>query len=520
MKRVYLFIIGILMIVLPLQVNASSATISVSASDTVMVGNTVTVTVKLSSSSKIGSWQADLSYDKSYLQLTSSSAEAGGTAMANVVANGTKSKTYTFKFKALKNGNTKVSVSSYALFDYDTMEKMSTTSGSKSISIKTKEEIEASYSSNANLKSITVGEYTLSPVFNKDTLEYEVEVPNEIESVHVSASKEDSASTVTGTGDITLTEGTNKVTIVVTAQKGNTKEYVVNIYRKELDPINITLNGKEYSIVRRSDALPEFLTFTPKTTVLENTEVPALYSEITGYTLVGLKSGDGDVEMYLVSDGKVTTKYVEVKSNAVTLYPMELTNNELFKNYIKKDLEINGVKVQGYLLTENSKFAVIYAQDVDTGDITYYSYNIKENTAQVFDKELIENYEKKITNYKYVVLGLIGVIIILLFIVIVRKPRKKKSKKVETKAPELVKTIEEHIDNEIQDEVKEIELEEKEANEKEIEEKEIEEKKVDEKPKDYTDDEEFNEWRKAKREQERLNKKKKKNKDKDKDFDF
>lgn len=501
MKKLYLFILGILLVVLPIQVNASSATISISASDTVMVGNTVTVTVKLSSSSKIGSWQADLSYDKAYLQLTSSSAEAGGTAMANVVANGTKSKTYTFKFKALKKGSSKVSVSSYALFDYDTMEKMNTTGASKTINIKTKEEIEATYSSNANLKSITVGEYSLSPEFNKDTLEYEVEVPNEIEIVNVSASKEDATSTVTGTGDITLTEGNNKVTIAVTAQKGNTKNYVINIYRKELDPINIDVNGKEYTIVRRSDALPEYLTFTPTTTIIKDTEVPALYSEITGYTLVGLKSGDGEVEMYLVNDGKVTLKYVEVKSNAMTLYPLDLPNNDLFKNYRRKSLDINGIKIDGYFLTDSSKFAIIYAQDVDTGDVNYYSYNIKENSAQVFDKELIESYEEKITNYKYVFLGLIGLIIILLFIIIVRKPRKRKNKRIETKTPELVRTIEEHIDNEIKEEVKEIDLEE------------VQSASIDEVDETVTEDEDS---KFSKKEQKRL-KKMKKNR---KDFDF
>ncbi len=496
MKKVLLFIYSMLLVLAPLNVFASSANISVSASNTVMVGNTVTVTVKLSSSSKIGSWQASLNYDKSYLQLTKSTAEAGGSAMANTVANGTKSKTYTFTFKTLKQGSTKVSVDSYTLYDYDTMDQMKATGGSATISIKTKEEIEASYSSNANLKGITVGEYNLSPAFNKDTLEYEVEVPNEIESVNVSASKEDGASSVTGTGNITLTEGNNKVSIVVTAQKGNTKTYIVNIYRKELDPINVTISGKDYTLVRRSDALPEYLTFTPTTTVIESTEVPALYSDITGYTLVGLKKDDGDVEMYLVSDGKVTTKYVEVKSNAITLYPLDLTNNELFKNYIKKELDINGIKVEGYVLKKNSKFAIIYAQDVDTGDINYYSYNIKENTAQVFDKELIESYEEKITNYKYVLLGLIGVIIILLFILIVRKPKKRKNRRVENKKPELVNTIETHIDNEIKEEVQE--------------------SKSDEDTINNEDFEKHRETKLSKKEQKKLKKAQKKNKD----FDF
>lgn len=503
MKKIYLFIIGVLLAFLPMSVGASNASITVSASDTVMVGNTVTVTVKMSSSSKIGSWQADLTYDKSYLQLTSSSAEAGGTAMANVVANGTKSKTYTFKFKALKSGSSKVSVSSYVLFDYDTMEKMTTTAGSKTISIKTKEEIEASYSSNANLKNITVGEYTLSPEFNKDTLEYEVEVPNEVEVVNVVASKEDASSSVTGAGEINLMEGTNKVTLVVTAQKGNTKTYIVNINRKELDPISLSVNGQDYTVVRKSDALKEYTTFKDTTVVIDDTEVPALYSEVTGYTLVGLKDTDGEVKMFLFENNKVTTEYIELKSNAINLYPLSLPNNDLFKNYIKKSIEIDGLKVDGYFLNDNSKYAIIYAQDVDTGDTNYYSYNTKDNTVQVFDKELIESYESILQNYKYVFLGLVGLIVILLFILIIRKPRGKKNKKVKNKNDELVKTIEEHIDSEIKEEVKEIKLEDISLKEDVYDSKE-------------SQGEEKEEVKLSKKEQKKLKKQAKKNKD----FDF
>lgn len=105
---------------------------------------------------------------------------------------------------------------------------------------------------------------------------------------------------------------------------------------------------------------------------------------------------------------------------------------------------------------------IIYAQDVDTGDTNYYSYNIKDHTTQVFNKEFIEGYENTLKNYKYVFLGLVVVIILLLFILIVRKPKKKKSKKKDSDV--LVKTIEEHIDNEIKEEVKEIKIDDNQDN--------------------------------------------------------
>ena len=219
MKKILVFLVALIMFIPTMVVNASSANISVQASNTVMVGNNVTVTVTLSSSSLIGSWQADLSYDKSLLRLTSSTAEAGGASMVGVSQSGTKSKKYTFTFKALKSGSAKVSINSFYLVDYNTMDTMNTTGASKTISIKTKEQIEASYSDNANLKSLSIDGYSLTPAFSKSVKEYNVEVPNEIESINISASGEDANASVSGTGEKTLVEGNNKFNVVEKKKK-------------------------------------------------------------------------------------------------------------------------------------------------------------------------------------------------------------------------------------------------------------------------------------------------------------
>ena len=57
MKRMLILFSLICMVILPFQVNAASANISVSGSSTAMVGSTVTVNVNLSSSTPMGSWQ-------------------------------------------------------------------------------------------------------------------------------------------------------------------------------------------------------------------------------------------------------------------------------------------------------------------------------------------------------------------------------------------------------------------------------------------------------------------------------
>ena len=108
MKIVKKLILGLFTLLLcPIFVNAASGTVKVSGSTTAVVGNQVKVTVTLASSTPIGSWKLNLNYDKAYLSLVDSSAEAGGTIMANS-SSGTKSKSYTFTFKALKSGTTKV----------------------------------------------------------------------------------------------------------------------------------------------------------------------------------------------------------------------------------------------------------------------------------------------------------------------------------------------------------------------------------------------------------------------------
>ena len=63
---------------------------------------------------------------------------------------------------------------------------MNTSASSVTIKTMTQAELEATYSTNANLKSLTVDGYELTPAFDKNTLEYKVEVPNEVASVNVS----------------------------------------------------------------------------------------------------------------------------------------------------------------------------------------------------------------------------------------------------------------------------------------------------------------------------------------------
>ena len=210
MKKIKMILFGIICLLgIPFTVDAASAKITVSAPSSVVVGNTITVTVKLSSSTKIGSWEMDLNYNSDYLKMTSAGSEFGGTNMSRSTA-GVKSYSYTFKFKALKSGTTKISVPSYVVYDFEDEDEMDVSTVSDSVKIMTQSELEATYSSDAYLKSLKVGSYALSPTFKKDVYEYSVEVENDVTSVKISATKNDSKSDVSGDGEFNLEEGSNK----------------------------------------------------------------------------------------------------------------------------------------------------------------------------------------------------------------------------------------------------------------------------------------------------------------------
>lgn len=425
MKRIKLWLVLLFSVCfIPLGVNAASGSISVTGPSTAVQGNKVTVTVKISASKgKLGSWQMDLNYDKSYLKLVSASSEGGGSTMVSYSSSGAKSKSYTFTFEARKSGSTKVSVSSYEAYDFDSMDEMSLTSSSKTIRIMTQSELEATYSSNASLSSLGVTGYELSPKFDKATLEYNVEVENDVTTATITGKKADSNASVSGLNTVELNEGNNRFEVTVTAQKGNTQTYVVNIYRKEKNPINVSFSGSSYTVVRKSDELGELTTFEGKEITYQGEEIPALYNEVTDTTLIGLKDSDGKINLAIV-DEDIVALYNEIRSNNVVLYPQKLPESSAFDNYLHKNIQYDDMTVEGYALSKKSNVVIIYAENMETGDLAYYQYDTENQTVQLYSDELDKYYEELITKYKYVIFGLMGLSFLLFLILVLRKPKR------------------------------------------------------------------------------------------------
>lgn len=420
MKRMLILFSFICMVILPFQVNAASANISVSGSSTAMVGSTVTVNVNLSSSTPMGSWQFLVNYDSSMLQLSSGNVRV---ADYTSVSGGEKSKSYTLKFKTLKSGTTKVSVGSYVVYAYDESE-MSVTGGSKSIKIMSQAELEATYSKNNNLSSIKVDDYELTPAFDKNTTDYKVTVPSNVEKVNVSATAEDRKSKISGTGEIEVAEGENKVELIVTAENGSTKKYNVVINVEDDNPIQVEVDKKKYSVVKRASSLTKPDLFEETKVKIGEVEVPGFINQTSKITLVGLKDDGGNISLFIYKNNKYQ-KFNEIKSDSLSIIFTEMKN--VPTNYKKTTTKINDQDVVAYKLS-GEKLLLVYGINLATGKENYYTYDTSLKTLQIFDKDKYEARIKEEKTNKYIIYAMSGLVLftIIFLILIISKNSKLK----------------------------------------------------------------------------------------------
>ena len=86
-------------------------------------------------------------------------------------------------------------------------------------------------SSNANLSNLGIRPNDFSG-FKPGTTTYNVTVPEDVETVEVYATAQDSGATISGTGNQTLEYGENALNVVVTAEDGTIKTYTINVTRE------------------------------------------------------------------------------------------------------------------------------------------------------------------------------------------------------------------------------------------------------------------------------------------------
>ena len=153
-----LIVLFLTVLILPFRTYAASGSYSISSNSSVEVGNTISVTFTISAKN-LYYWQAYITYDTNKLELISGSTTFQGDKDA-------ASNKRTLKFKAKKTGSAWVAI---AMGDADNninynSENISYKKASKTINIK--EKVVKTYSSNNNLKSLSISDAEIDTEFS------------------------------------------------------------------------------------------------------------------------------------------------------------------------------------------------------------------------------------------------------------------------------------------------------------------------------------------------------------------
>lgn len=388
----------IIFITCSISVNAGAVDLYASRT-TVTVGDSVIITVKTNDA-----------MGKYSLTSSNSSVISGG---INEGGFKTPSEQATYTFRTHNPGTATITFTpqNMALYSNDSRY---TSSSSITIRVNARRQL----STNNNLASLGIDGANLNPEFNSNTLEYAVELEAGTEKINVNASVADGNASVSGTGEKEVTEGDNNIEVVVTAENGATKTYTIKATVKEYNPVKVKIDKEEYTVVRNKKNLTPPNNYEETTLTINDEEIPAYQNKITKYTIIALKDSKGNQNWY-VKEKNNYRLYKEYNFSNTILYPLEL--EEIPSGYSKTSIKYNDERITAYKLKNNSKYALIYAMNIETGKTNIYMYDSKEDTVQIYNDEHINELVSENELYLKILIGVsagvvlsIGIIIFLL----------------------------------------------------------------------------------------------------------
>lgn len=214
--------------------------------------------------------------------------------------------------------------------------------------------------------------------FGKDKKEYSVEVPNSTSEVEVYAKAVDSKAKISGTGKVSLKEGSNTVEVVVTAEAGNTETYKLNIKRRTAEEEaqnasdatlkNLGINPKEYDFSGFKKDQTEYSAEVPNEikTVEIYAEATDSKAQVTGTGEIELNEGANEVKVEVVAqDGTKKTYTITITRKASEVATTSLENTK----FGLSDLTIVGQTISPVFKNDVYSYTVGVKEDLSSLDI-------------------------------------------------------------------------------------------------------------------------------------------------------
>lgn len=384
-------------------------------------GGYVNFTVSFSSATRFANWDASFTYDQNKLQFIS-----GDTNLASAfIMSPITSKTYVYRFKTKAIGQANFNFKVNSILAFDAEETLCP--GSKAVSASVNIVAPRDLSSNNYLKDLVIEGITLSPKFNRNTYKYAINLPEKTAFININAVKEDLRSGISGAGKISLNEGDNTINIIVTAENGASRTYSIVANVAEPNPIRVTVEKLEYTVVRKSEQIvkpnEDFVNTEIK---IGEEEVPALVNEKLDMTIVALRNSDNQVSLFIYKDGK----YSPFKMIKTKLTELLINEKKAVKDYRKASIKIDEVN---YSVYKKGDYFYFYATNLKTAKEKLYRFEQSEESAQIEAEEQAINVKpSKNDNRVVTVLAIaLGLTYLILLINVLRNKKTNSAKNYE-----------------------------------------------------------------------------------------
>ena len=281
-------------------------------------------------------------------------------------------------------------------------------------------------SRNNNIKELSVEGYDLTKVDNHN---YTLSVPNDVTSVNIKATAEDSKAKVTGAGNHNLNVGENKIEIIVIAENGSQNKITITVTRKDgyyledldtvlknnkIDDINITIKSdtkvtaKDLDKIKKSGKTVKFNYY--------NDDKNLVYSWIIN----GSKIDSTNDLLTTISSNPESKKDILVLSNYadgifVGLNQMNsLPSGTKLKLFVGNKYGSNDL-VNVYVKSADKLELVTDKLKVENG---YVEFDVKDSSDYFITMSTISTLSTNVTNTNKSSSSLMIVVIILSFLVI------------------------------------------------------------------------------------------------------
>lgn len=247
----------------------------------------------------------------------------------------------------------------------------------KTYTVKIEKEKEATTtkSSDATLKKLDIGGFTLNPTFKSNINTYSIKVKNNITGLDVTAIPNNDKAKVTISGNKNWKEGTNTVTIKVTAEDGSVNNYIINVERESSN------SNKNNQTTKSSDNYLKSLTITSSHEIK-----PSFNRNVTSYNItvpyevdklnLNAIPNDSKSKVEITGNenfkvGKVNTVEIKVtaEDGSVRLYSLNVTRSTTSSKTDLKDIIIDNADLSPKFDPNNQEYTTKVDGKTDKLDI-------------------------------------------------------------------------------------------------------------------------------------------------------